>query len=75
MLRLGNFLTNSGLWDKNKEDALLHACNAAVEQAAADYLAIPPQPPSANFDFMYAAVPAELVEQRKAVSVLDQGAP
>ena len=73
LLRLRNFLANSGHWDKSKEDALLHACNAAVEQAAADYLATPPQSPSANFDFVYAATPADLVEQRKAVSVRDEG--
>jgi 2-oxoisovalerate dehydrogenase E1 component alpha subunit len=75
LVRLRNFLSSSGHWDKNKEDALLHECSAAVEQAAADYLAMPPQLPSASFDFVYAVAPAELVEQRKAVCVLDQGAP
>jgi 2-oxoisovalerate dehydrogenase E1 component alpha subunit len=75
LLRLRNFLTDSGHWDKDKEDALLHACNAAVEQAATDYLAMAPQPSSANFDFVYASAPAELLEQRKAASAPDQGAP
>jgi 2-oxoisovalerate dehydrogenase E1 component alpha subunit len=74
LLRLRNFLTNSGHWNRDKEDALLHECNTAVEQAAEEYLATPPQPPSANFDFVYAATPADLAEQRKAASILAQGA-
>jgi len=66
LLRLRNFLINSGQWDKGKEEALLHECNVAVERAAEDYLAMAPQSPAANFDFVYAAAPAELAEQRTA---------
>ena len=36
-------LTSSGHWDKDKEEALLHECSSAVEQAATEYLATPPQ--------------------------------
>jgi pyruvate dehydrogenase E1 component alpha subunit len=71
--RLRNYMTHIGLWDKNKEDALLRECSAAVEKAAADYLAIPPQPSEAIFDPTYARLPADLVEQRKA-SIQSQGA-
>ena len=74
LLRLRNFLVNSGHWDKSKEEALLHECSSAVDQAAEDYLATPPQPLSAMFDFVYAAAPAELTEQRKAATALTQGA-
>ena len=50
----------------------MHECSNAVEQAANDYLATPPQPLSANFDFVYAAKPSELAEQQKA-AVLAEG--
>ena len=73
LLRLRNFLTNSGHWDKAKEEALLHECSSAVEKAADEYLATPPQPLAANFDFVYATTPTELIEQRKAAIVLAQG--
>jgi pyruvate dehydrogenase E1 component alpha subunit len=72
--RLRNFLMSSGHWDKAKEDALLHECSSAVEQAANKYFATPPQPLSANFDFVYAATPNELMEQKKAADSLAQGA-
>ncbi len=74
LVRLRNFLTSAGYWDKGKEEALLHECNSAVEQAAADYLAMPPQPLSAIFDFVYAAAPSDLLEQEQAASALAQGA-
>jgi len=74
LVRLRNFLTSSGHWDKAKEEALLHECSRAVEQAAEEYLATPPQPLSAIFDFVYAAPPAELLHQRKAAIVSAQGA-
>ena len=74
LMRLRNFLTNSGHWDKDKEEALLRECGSAVEQAAEDYLATPPQPVSSNFDYVYADAPAELVEQREAAVALARGA-
>jgi pyruvate dehydrogenase E1 component alpha subunit len=74
LVRLRNFLTGAGHWDKEKEEALLRDCSSAVEQAAADYLATPPQPVSANFDHVYADAPAELAEQRDAAIALAQGA-
>lgn len=72
ILRLRNYLTHARHWDRAKEDALLHECSNTVERAANDYLATPPQPLSANFDFVYAAKPSELVEQQKA-AVLAEG--
>ena len=74
LVRLRNFLTQAGHWNKAAEEALLHECSNAVEQAAADYLATAPQPVSANFDFVYATAPAELVEQRNNAITL-VGAP
>ncbi len=75
LVRLRNHLANAGLWDKAKEEALLHECRSAVDQAAEEYLATPPQPLSAMFDFVYAASPPDLVEQQKAATKLAQGAP
>jgi len=75
LTRLRNFLVNSGHWDKSKEDALLHDCTNDVEAAANEYLATPPQPLSANFDFIYAAKPQELIEQQKAALILAESAP
>jgi len=72
--RLRHYLTNAGHWDKGKEESLLHECNRAVEQAADEYLATPAQPLSANFDYVYATAPAELIEQREAATVLAEGA-
>lgn len=74
VVRLRNFLTRSGHWDKAGEEDLLHECGRAVEQAAEEYLATPPQQLRANFDYVYAAAPAELVEQQKAATALIQGA-
>jgi len=71
--RLRKFLTDSGHWDKDMEEALLHECSSAVEGAAAEYLATPAQPVSAIFDYIYAEIPAELAEQREAAAVHAQG--
>ena len=71
--RLRKFLTNSGHWGKDKEEALLHECSSAVEAAAEAYLATPAQPISAIFDYIYAEIPAELAEQREAATVQAQG--
>jgi 2-oxoisovalerate dehydrogenase E1 component alpha subunit len=72
--RLRSYLTSSGHWDKAKEEALLHECNSAVERAANEFLATLPQPASSNFDYVYAAAPTELIEQREAAMALAQGA-
>lgn len=72
--RLRNYMTRNGLWDKNKEDTLLRECNAALEQATADYLAMPPQSAEAAFDRTYARLPADLIEQQKAAA-RTQGTP
>jgi len=64
LARLRNYLTHSKLWDRGKEDALLQECNRAVETAADEYLAIPPQQLTSMFDQVYATAPADLVAQR-----------
>lgn len=73
-VRLRNFLTGAGHWNKDKEESLLHECSNAVEKAAEEYLATPPQSVAANFDYAYAELTTELAEQRETAIVLAQGA-
>jgi pyruvate dehydrogenase E1 component alpha subunit len=64
IVRLRNYLTHLKLWDRAKEDALLQECNHAVELAADEYLAAPPQQLASMFDQVYANLPADLAAQR-----------
>lgn len=73
VVRLRNHMMKSGSWDKDKEDALLRECSAAVERAAEDYLATPPQRAETIFDYVYARPTADLTEQCDTVQI--QGAP
>jgi 2-oxoisovalerate dehydrogenase E1 component alpha subunit len=66
LVRLRSYLSKAGIWDKGKEEKLLQDCAQAVETAANEYLATPPQPPSAMFDHTFAQLPADLVQQRDA---------
>ena len=61
--RLRNYLTKIGCWGREKEEVLLHECGQQVEQAAADFLAIPPLPLAAMFDHTYAQMPIDLARQ------------
>jgi pyruvate dehydrogenase E1 component alpha subunit len=72
--RLRAYLTEARLWDKDKEESLLHECSRAVEAAADEYLATAPQRPEAMFDYTFAQLPADLVLQRKAASSESGGA-
>jgi pyruvate dehydrogenase E1 component alpha subunit len=64
--RLRRHLTQLGAWTRDDEERLLADCRVRVEQAVADYLAMPPEGPAAMFDHVYAALPDDLVEQRAA---------
>jgi 2-oxoisovalerate dehydrogenase E1 component alpha subunit len=64
--RLRSYLTGLNEWSKDKEEALLKTCGRAVEEAAAAYLALPPQPAAAMFEHVYATPPADLAEQQEA---------
>ncbi len=74
LARIRKYLMANGHWNKEQEEALLRDCSLAVEQAAADYLATPPQPIGANFDYVYAEAPGELIEQRAEALLRAQGA-
>jgi 2-oxoisovalerate dehydrogenase E1 component subunit alpha len=75
VLRLRRYLTDLGAWGKDQEEALLHECNQAVEQAAATYLETPPQPQTAMFEWTYAQQPADLAEQAEAAKGSVMGTP
>jgi pyruvate dehydrogenase E1 component alpha subunit len=62
--RLRTHLVNAGIWDKEKEESLLQECSEAVETAANEFLATPPLDIEAQFDFIFAQLPADLAEQR-----------
>lgn len=64
IVRLRNYLVRVGAWDKNQEEALLRECTERINQAVADYLAIPPATATAMFDYLYAVLPVALQAQR-----------
>ena len=66
--RLRSHLTEQGLWDKGREEALLEELNGRVEAAVEEYLATPQQPPTAMFDHLYAELPPALQAQRDALA-------
>jgi len=71
--RLRQHLVAGGLWAKEDEELMLAEVSATIEEAAAAYLATPPQGPAAIFDFTYAALPKDLAEQRRAVLAAAEG--
>jgi 2-oxoisovalerate dehydrogenase E1 component alpha subunit len=64
--RLRNYLVGHNMWAKADEEGLLAEVSAAVDRAAETYLATPPQPLEAIFDFTYETLPKDLAEQRQA---------
>lgn len=65
--RLRTYLSAQGMWGRDDEEALLHETAAAIDAAAEEYLAMPPEPAEAMFDHLYAALPDPLAGQRAAV--------
>lgn len=62
--RLRKYLTHIGAWTKDDEERLISDCSTRIDAAVQQYLDTPPQPPESMFDFLYAALPEALVEQR-----------
>ena len=67
ILRLRNYLGETGAWDKAREEALLKQCNEQVQAAAQAYIDTPPPPPEQMFDHLYATLPAAYLAQRAAI--------
>ena len=71
LARLRHYLVRERLWNEQQEAAAREACNARVEQAVAEFLAVPPRHPSSMFEHLFAELPAALHEQRDAVRGAD----
>jgi 2-oxoisovalerate dehydrogenase E1 component alpha subunit len=67
VLRLRNYLSEAGVWNKALEEELLRECNEQVQAAAQAYLDTPPPPVEQMFDHLYATLPAAFAAQRAAI--------
>jgi 2-oxoisovalerate dehydrogenase E1 component alpha subunit len=67
LARLRQYLLRERLWSEAQEAAAREVSTARVEQAVADFLAVPPREPAAMFEHLFAELPAALVEQREAL--------
>jgi pyruvate dehydrogenase E1 component alpha subunit len=67
VLRLRNYLSEVGVWNKALEEELLRQCNEQVQAAAQAYLDTPPPPVEQMFDHLYATLPAAFAAQRAAI--------
>jgi pyruvate dehydrogenase E1 component alpha subunit len=65
--RLRHYLSTAHGWDKGREEHVLAEAAAIVDRAAEQFLATPPSPKEAIFDWTYAVLPAELSDQRRAM--------
>ena len=66
ILRLRTFLVEAGLWSETEERGLIAEIDREIDVAVQRYLATPPQPIEAMFDFLYAELPKSVREQRQA---------
>jgi pyruvate dehydrogenase E1 component alpha subunit len=71
LARLKAYLMRERLWSEAQETAAREACNARVEEAVAEFLAVPPREPASMFEHLFAELPAALHEQRDAVRGAD----
>lgn len=74
--RLKAYLIDQGAWNEEQEEELLAECKQWVQQAADEYfdtIENDPQPITAMFDYMYAELPHNLVEQREYAQNYDEG--
>jgi pyruvate dehydrogenase E1 component alpha subunit len=67
VLRLRNYLSEAGVWNRSLEEELLRQCNEQVQAAAQAYLDTPPPPVEQMFDHLYATLPAAIAAQRAAM--------
>ncbi len=65
--RLRHYLTAQGHWSEGEEAKWQAACSQQVEQAVQEYLAIPAPSLTDMFDYLYAKLPHDLIEQREQV--------
>lgn len=63
--RLQRYLVGQGLWDEGREQKLVGACQAEVQQAVENFENAGQEPPEAAIDHVYARWPQVLAEQRE----------
>jgi pyruvate dehydrogenase E1 component alpha subunit len=68
LARLKSYLLRERLWSEAQDAAVREAANARVEEAVAEFLAVPPRAPASMFEHLFAELPAALHEQRDAVT-------
>ena len=71
LARLKAYLVRERLWTEAQETAAREACNARVEEAVAEFLAVQPRAPESMIEHLFAELPAALHEQRDAVRGAD----
>ena len=64
LIRIRNYLVDLGVWDDDKEKALLEESAAKVDEAVQTYLNTAKAPVESMFDYMYEELPEFLEEQR-----------
>jgi pyruvate dehydrogenase E1 component alpha subunit len=64
LIRIRRYLTDLGVWDEAREQALLEEAADKVDIAVQRYLNTPKPPVESMFDYMYGELPLFLEEQR-----------
>lgn len=65
ILRMKRYLEAQKIWSTADEDALQAECAAVVDAEVQAFLTMPPPPPEAMFDGLYASLPKSLAAQRE----------
>lgn len=74
--RLKNYLINQKSWTEKEEENFKKDCEKKIESAVAEYLSIAKPAVTDIFDYHYAELPRDLIEQRiesEALYALDKG--
>lgn len=66
LLRLRTYLANAGHWNEQKEEALKAECAREVDAAVEQYLSAPKPNTDSMFDYLFASLPKNLIEQRES---------
>lgn len=72
--RLRDYMHAKGLWNKEREEALVHECTEEVNRAVEAYLAAPAPTVEHMFDHLYASLPKSLVPQLEMARKYAKGA-
>jgi 2-oxoisovalerate dehydrogenase E1 component alpha subunit len=64
VVRLRNYLFENKHWDETQEKNWQQECSETIEKAVQNYLNTPPEPKENMFNFHYANMPKQLIEQR-----------